>query len=154
MSFRADADAATRPADIAFLFHILVDSEPVGDFLLVEGIGRKRAVVPHVEGGRNHAPHVLIGAPSHQEVTLRWGMMERTALWAWADQVDVGAPFRRDVDVLQLTRDGRLQRTYRLIGAWPIEWAGPTFDATESRIPVESLKLVFDAMTVEVPDER
>ena len=77
-------------------------------------------------------------------------MMERRALWQWTQDVQVGRAFRKDLEILQLTRAGEVLRTYTVERAWPVEWSGASLDSLESRIPVESLKLAYEHVSMEV----
>lgn len=150
MNYPPDGYAAARPAPIAFLFQVLLDGKPVGDFAAVEGLSMRREPYSYQEGGKNDGAHVLLGQATLGEVTLKWGMMHQDTLLRWAQQVEAGARFRRDVTVLMLTRAGALHRTYTLEGAWPLEWKAATLDASDSRIPVEELRLTARRVTLEV----
>ena len=95
MSQQPDADAASRPGDIAFLFQVLLDGAVVGDFLAVENLTEKIETYSWQEGGKNDAPHTLLGPRGAAQILLRWGMMNRDALWTWMAAVDAGVAFRK-----------------------------------------------------------
>ena len=154
MTFKPDGDAAVKLMDIAFLFHVTIGDEVVGDFQAVENLTRKYETFTYREGGRNHAPHVLPGPASYGELVLKWGLMDREALWEWMEAVEIGEGFRRDVQIFQLNRKLKQRRAYTLQGAWPVEWKGANLDCNDAKIPIEELRLSYDYLTLEVtPDE-
>lgn len=148
--YPADADAAVRDAAIAFLFHVQVGGEAIGDFQLIDGLDRKMEPFQFAEGGRNDSPVVRVAPFTHGPVTLRWGLMNRDALWAWCEEVEVGRSFRRDVQIIQLTRYAKVIRTYTLEDAFPVGWKGARLDASASESPVEELQLQYKRITVSV----
>ena len=150
MTFRADGDAASKPVDIAFLFQVLIEDEVVGDFLAVEELSRRVEPFLYPEGGNNHAPHVLVSPGEYREIVLRWGMMERDSLFEWMQRVEVGASFRMDIQILQLSRQRDVVRSYSVEGAWPVEWKGASLNSMESRVPVEEIRLVYSTLQMQV----
>lgn len=153
MNYPPDSQAASKPAPIAFLFQVLIDGKPEGDFTVVEGISLRTEPYSYQEGGKNDGAHVLRGQGTVGEVTLRWGIMHRDTLLRWAAAVHAGTAFRRNVQVLMLTRAGELHRSYMLEGAWPLEWKAASMDAGDSRIPVEELRLSVRNVQAEIHDD-
>lgn len=142
-----------RPVDIAFLFRVVGASGLFGDFQAVEGLSRGVEAYEYPEGGKNDGQHVLPGPVKLGRVTLKWGMMDRSALYDWCAAVEVGASFRQDLIVMQLTRAGVPLRVYVLTGAWPVEWRGASLDATQSQVPVEEVQLACSGLEMlVVPD--
>jgi phage tail-like protein len=133
----------SRDADVTFNFSVLVGGIPLGDFYSVEGFGRSFEVVSYKELGKNDAPRELIGQGNFNHVTLKWGMMNRSSLWDWIQEVKVGGKFRRDVLILQMTRGKIPVRTYNLRSAWPVRWTGANLNAGASETAVEQLELSF-----------
>lgn len=150
MNYPPDGQSAVKPAAIAFLFQVLIDGKPEGDFSAVEGISLRVEPYSYQEGGKNDGAHVLPGQGTVGEVTLRWGIMHRDTLLTWAASVNAGKGFRRNVQVLMLTRSGDVHRSYTLEGAWPLEWKASTMDSGDSRIPVEELRLSVRNVQTEI----
>lgn len=142
-----------RPADIAFLFRVVGDGGLLGDFTGVDGMGRTVEPYEYAEGGKNDGQHVLPGPVKLGRITLRWGMMDRSALHDWCRAVEVGRGARQDLLVMQLTRAGAPLRIYAVSGAWPVSWRGAPLDATQSQVPIEEIELAYsDLEMVVVPD--
>lgn len=138
----------SRDADICFNFSVLLDGIPVGDFMSVENLARSIEPYSYQEGGKNDAPHMLIGPAKNGELTLKWGLMNRSTLWDWMSEVEVGSDFRRSVQILQLTRGQIPVRAYNIDYAWPIGWKGASLNAGDSAIAVEEITLVYSKLSV------
>ncbi len=150
MTFQPDGDAKVALSDIAFLFHVTIGGEAVGDFQGVENISRQYEAYEYKEGGRNHAPHMLPGPSTYGEITLKSGLMDRGALFAWMEEVELGEDFRKEVQIFQLNRMREQRRAYTLQRAWPTEWKGADLECDDNKLPVEELTLVYDFLEMEV----
>jgi hypothetical protein len=82
---------------------------------------------------------------SFETVILRRALTRSSELYDWRRKILAGAQDRRPVTIQQLdTSTGSVVNAWRLEGAWPCRWSGPTFDARESAIAYEELELAFD----------
>jgi phage tail-like protein len=138
----------SRDADITFNFTILIGGLPWGDFYSVETFTRQTEVHTYKELGKNDNVHELIGQGSYGHVVLKWGLMNRSALWGWMDDVKVKKDFRKDVLIMQMNRGKIPIRIFTLTGAWPIRWTGANLDAMSSTTAVEELELSFRELDV------
>jgi phage tail-like protein len=87
------------------------------------------------------------GEPAHRfpAVVLRRALTTSTELYDWRRQIIAGKDDRRDVTIRQLSAPGgRVVNTWRLVGAWPSRWTGPSLDAMRGDIAFEELELTFD----------
>ncbi len=81
----------------------------------------------------------------HAPVVLRRALTTSSELYAWRRRIAEGADDRRDVTIRQLSAPGgTVVNAWRLVGAWPSRWSGPTFDALVGGIAFEELELTFD----------
>lgn len=145
-AYQPDPEHAIVGAQVAFLFHVLVGADPVGDFQAVENVSYEVAPFRYPEGGRNHSARLFPfeGPAGAGEVTLRWGMLIRSALYDWMRAVRVGRSFRRTVTILQLNRQKIPIRLMRLRNAWPTSWQGANLSSVETGFAVEQLTLVYE----------
>lgn len=141
--------------DIAYNFEVRVaEGGEVGNFLSIEGLERSIEPYEHVEGGRNHTVHSLVGQAKYGELSLRWGWMKLNWLHDWAMQVEVGRSFRKDLLITQLTHAFSPLRVYTVIGAWPISWTGAKLDSSSSEVPIEEVKLRFWDLKLDIKDPK
>ncbi len=138
----------SRDPDITFNFNVLVGGVPLGDFVAVETIVKNVEAHSYKELGKNDSPHELIGQGSNGRVVLKWGLMNRSSLWDWMNEVKVGKDFRRDVLVMQMTRGKIPVRTYNFRGAFPVRWTGAPLDAGSSTPAIEELELSYKSIEV------
>ena len=78
-------------------------------------------------------------------VVLRRALSTSTELFDGRRRVAGGQDDTRTVTIRQLSAPGgRVVNAWRLVGAWPVRWSGPAFDALSSEVAVEELELQFD----------
>lgn len=143
---------ANRSIDVAFNFSVLIDDGQIGDFMAVEGLSRSVKSYDYQEGGKNDGPRRLQGEASWGDVVLKSGYMNLSYLYDWANKVENNGDFRREVVIMQQTRNGKPLRVYALSGAWPLEWKTQNLDSGNSNVPVEEVKLAVDSITLVVTD--
>ena len=87
------------------------------------------------------------GRPVHRylPVVLRRALTRSPELYDWRRAIVEGKDDRRDVTIRQLSAPGgKPVNAWRLIGAWPSRWTGPSFDAQTDEITYEEVELTFD----------
>jgi|SRR5919204_2649033 hypothetical protein len=78
-------------------------------------------------------------------VVLRRALTRSTELFDWRRRIVDGAEDRRNVTIHQLTGpDGAVANGWRLVGALPIRWSGPAFNAQANEVAMEELELTFE----------
>lgn len=147
---------AAREPDIVYMFTVLVGGLAWGDFEAVTGIGKEVDTEQYPEGGRTAGPRQLIKGYKPGQVTLKWGQMDRTFMWDWIDTVAVGGGalglgggllgFRREVTVVQCTRDHTPYRMYHFTNAFPVSLKAGDL-VGQGQQSVEDLTLAYDTVT-------
>jgi phage tail-like protein len=137
-----------RTIDVGYMFTVLVNAIPVGEFHAVEGISRSIPTEEYYEGGRNEQPLNFIKPGKYSDITLKWGLVQRGWMYNWMTDVKEGKRFRRDLVILMQDRMLIPTRVFGIIGAFPVEWSSPTMDGQGSNVPIETLKLRFHTMTM------
>ena len=109
-------------------FRVLIDDAELG-FAAVSRLSSRDA-----EDGRRY-----------DTVILRRALTGSQELYAWRRHILDGKDDRRTVTIEQLEAPGaRIANAWRLVGARPVRWSGPDFDAMESRIAYEEIELEFE----------
>lgn len=146
---------AAREPDTVYMFTVLVGGLAWGDFEAVTGITKEVDTESVPEGGRTAGPRTLIKGYKPGTVTLKWGQMDRTFMWDWIDSVAVGGGslgtggllgFRREVTVVQCTRDHIPFRMYHFHNAFPVSLKAGDL-VGQSQQSVEDMTLAFDSVT-------
>ena len=85
--------------------------------------------------------------PAHlyETVVLRRAMTSSTELYDWRRHIVDGRDDHRDVTIRLLSAPGgAVVHAWRLVGAWPSRWSGPSLDALANEIAWEELELTFE----------
>ena len=92
-------------------------------------------------------PTLPPGERSHgfETVVLRRALTGSTELYDWRRRITAGTDDRRAVTIQQLAAaGGAIVNSWRLEGAWPCRWSGPSFNAAGNDVAIEELELVYD----------
>ena len=144
--FRSSTSLTDSEAQVGFLFHVMIGVNPLGEFRAVRGLGRTIEHHEIKEGGRNHAPHLRVGPAKYEPCTIEWGMSNRTTLYDWIHAVEAGYGYKRQVWIIQLSRERTPLRIYQLIDAFPISWEGAELNANDNVVDTEQIKIVYEAV--------
>lgn len=89
-----------------------------------------------------------------ETVVLRRALTRSSELYDWRRKIVSGKDDRRPVTIHQLdAAGGRIVNSWRLDGAWPCRWSGPSFDAAGSDVAIEELELAYDDLVWLPPGE-
>lgn len=98
----------------------------------------------------------LPGERSHRYATivLRRALSQATELFDWRRNILQGKADRREVTIQQLaSAGGEVVNAWRLEGAWPCRWSGPSFDAAVTAVAIEELELAYDELVWLTPSK-
>jgi phage tail-like protein len=134
-AFRIEVDGFTTAAAFASCSELSVET----------------AKVEYWEGGRL-IPHKSPGRLTFADVTLERGVTRDRAFHDWATAVadaasGLGLPtplFKRNLDIVQLDRDGSTLRRWSLYNAFPTKWVAGAWDASSDDVAIESMTLTYD----------
>ena len=112
------------------------------------------ANIEHHEGG-SLIPNKYPGRLKFSDVTLERGATRDLDLLNWFSQVANAAAnaglvdprFKRDIDIVQLDRDGSTLRRWTLSNAWPIKFVAGAWDNEADENVIESVTLTYDFFT-------
>jgi phage tail-like protein len=109
------------------------------------------ANVQYWEGGRL-IPHKSPGRLTFADITLERGATNDRDFYDWMNEVvnvasGLGLPtpaYKRNMDIVQLERDGTVARRWSVFGAWPVKLVAGAWDASSDEALIESVSLTFD----------
>lgn len=82
-----------------------------------------------------------------EPVVLRRALSQSTELFDWRRNILRGKSDRREVTIHQLgSAGGEIVNSWRLEGAWPCRWSGPSFNASGNDVAIEELELAYDEL--------
>lgn len=142
--------------DHKYLFLVEVEDVAVAAFKSAEGLAMDVEVVEYNEGSRPHA-HKSPGRVTFEDVTLSRGVTDDEDLYNWAVDCynavsgtgDVLPNLLKDVDIIQLDRDGSRKRRYSLKDAFVKRLEYDSWDADTNETQMESVVIAYDHFTKE-----
>lgn len=132
-------------------FAIEIDGLVLGAFDECAGLAATLDVYEYKEGGLNGYTHKLPGRLSWGTITLKWGTTDSTKLWEWLKAINAAsnkARHYRNCSIIQFTASGVEARRWNLDSAFPVKWSGPSFNAAQGNVSIESLELACADVTL------
>lgn len=148
---------AERPQDpyFAYNFHVEINGIQVGGFSEVSGLSIETEIETIKEGGVNETEYKLLKGTKYSNITLKHGMIDRDELWSWyqdiihGNRANTSAPIRRKRKTVNIYLNDSLKQNvwqWYIIGAYPVKWDGPAFNATGNAIAIETLVLAHQGI--------
>jgi len=105
------------------------------------------------EGGNNSQLHRSAGAMGYGTLTLKRGMTPSFDLWTWFSSTAENPSLRADGEVVVLAQDGVTERVrFVLQRCLPVKLKAPALNARDGAVAIEELQLVYESLTVRVPE--
>lgn len=117
----------------------------VGSFSEVSGLSAEVEFMTYNEGGNNEFVHHLPTRVKYPNLVLKRGVTNEDALLAWFKEAH-GDKKRYDITVTMLDRTNKPLRTWAFEKAFPVKWTGPSFNATQSQVAMETLEIVHEGL--------
>jgi phage tail-like protein len=139
----------TRAASYVTTNHFYVemstDSTIVACFTECAGLSAKVNYETYLEGGNNSQQKILVGHTTFSEVTLKRGVTDDLSFWTWFTAT---TSRRRNIRILLFNQAGETRQCWTLIGAIPVNWQAPSFQADGNAVAIEELTLAIEGLTV------
>jgi hypothetical protein len=88
-----------------------------------------------------------------EPIVLRRALSQSTELYDWRRNILRGKADRRAVTIHQLgSAGGEIVNSWRLDGAWPCRWTGPSFNASTTGVTIEEVELAYDELVWLAPE--
>ncbi len=130
-------------------FYIEMESEVTASFSESSGFGVNLKKETYLEGGVNEQQRVVIGHAEFDDITFKKGMSNSAIFWSWINNTLTATPKkRRNVNILLFNQAGDIIQCWTLIGAIPISWKCPSFQATGTDVAIEELTLSYEGIKV------
>ena len=134
-----------------FKFVVEIDDFIYAGFQKCSELSVEVANVQHFEGG-SLIPNKSPGRLTFADVTLERGATQDHDLFEWFRDVAMtssgfGWPdiaYKRNLDIVQLDRDGITLRRWTLARAWPVKFVAGDWDNESDENVIESVTLTFD----------
>jgi phage tail-like protein len=118
----------------------------VGGFTTIEGVGAKVEVKRFHQGGQNDFQCALPERVTYGDLVLSSGLTFLDPMWLWWRSSLRGKPLRKNGTIYLLDHLGVPSAAWDFHNAWPIDWVGPSFDASQSLVAVQHFTLVCESI--------
>ena len=129
----------------AFCFAVALDGEDLA-LARIEGLdlAADPASLKPVRDPRGDGQQGWTALPLPGRLLLRRAIDGDRRLYTWRREAIAGKAAVKDLAIRQLDRAfATTLNTWRVVGAWPLRWSGPVFDAGVADFAFEELELVF-----------
>lgn len=130
-----------------FNFLVEIDGITRAGFQECSGLDSSTDTVDYREGADPNHKRKLAGLNTFSNITLKWGITDSDELWQWRQSAVNGAPERKNGSIVLLDSSGNEKVRWNFHNAWPTKWTGPTFNATDNNVAVETLELAHEELT-------
>ncbi len=132
----------------SFDFLVELDGIVRASFAEASGLDSTIDVVEYREGGENETVRKLPAKTKFSNITLKWGTTDDHELYDWHRQWVKGDPAarRKNGSIVLLDRTGQEKVRWNFINAWPVKWTGPSFNAKNNDVAIETLELAHEGL--------
>jgi len=131
-------------------FEVDIDGIYSGRFLEITGLSGSAEVYEIKEGGNNTYPHKFVTRTSYGDITLKRGFFSNPELFGWFQRISeyTGTDRKNGSISLKAGKENKSVATWNFRNAFPIKWEGPSFNAKQSALSVESVTLAVEHVSM------
>jgi phage tail-like protein len=123
----------------------------VAGFSECSGLEATVEVFEYKEGGVNDYTHKFPTRASFANITLKHGVIYLyDDLWTWHNAFVLGNGKRKDGLVVLLDESRSPAKVWKFAKGIPTKWVGPSLNATQSAVAIESLEIAHEGLFLQV----
>lgn len=130
----------------AYNFFVEVEGMLVGGFSSVEGLESKTEVKVVRQGGVNDIEYKLPGQITCSDLVLKAGLTLLDPMWYWYQATLSGKIARKNGSIFILNDMGVPVAWWDFYNAWPVQWQGPSLDASQNLVASQSFTLAHEGI--------
>ena len=132
----------------AFNFILEIDGVDAAGFSECSGLTTETDIIEYRNGDEDITVRKLPGLKKFTNIALKRGYTQNKALWEWRKTVLEGKTERKSgaIVLLDEAREVALRWTFR--EGWLNKWEGPSFNAKNNEVAVESLEIAVEGLTL------
>jgi phage tail-like protein len=132
----------------SFDFLVELDGIVRASFTEASGLDSTIDVTEYREGGDNETMRKLPAKTKYSNITLKYGSTDDHELYDWHRQWIKGDPAakRKNGSIVLLDRTGQERIRWNFVNAWPVKWTGPSFNAKNNDVSIETLELAHEGL--------
>lgn len=123
----------------------------VAGFSECSGLDATIEIMDYREGGVNDYVHKFATRTSYSNLTLKHGVIYLyDDLWTWHNSWVRGIGTRKDGLIVLLDESRSPAKVWKFRRGIPTKWVGPSLNATQSSVAIESLEIAHEGLALEV----
>lgn len=123
----------------------------VAGFSECSGLDATLEIFEYKEGGVNDFVHKFVTRASFANIVLKHGVIFKfDDLWQWHHDWVRGKGQRKDGLIVLQDEARRPAKLWRFKRGIPMKWSGPSLNAGQSNVAVESLEIAHEGLDLEV----
>jgi len=131
-----------------FNFKIEMDGVTKAGFQECSGLDASTDPVDYREGQeKGNIARKLTGLNKHANIVLKRGVTDDHSLWDWRKKVIEGKTDRQHGSIVLCDEAGEEKVRWNFVEGWPTKWTGPSFNATNNAVAIETLEIVHEGLT-------
>jgi len=131
-----------------FNFKIEMDGVTKAGFQECSGLDASTDPVDYREGQeKGNIARKLTGLNKHANIVLKRGVTDDHSLWDWRKKVIDGKTDRQHGSIVLCDEAGEEKVRWNFVEGWPTKWTGPSFNATNNAVAIETLEIVHEGLT-------
>ena len=140
---------------VAFHFNVIVDGEQIS-FNEVSGIDSSLETLSVMSGGDNSNCYSVPKSRKHGDLVLKRGVVRGSdSFFKWCKDtlstpLSKGCIKPKSLTVSLLGAEGEALATWSFKNAYPVDWSVGSLNAEKSEIAIETVKLKYYSMGIEV----
>jgi phage tail-like protein len=123
----------------------------VAGFSECSGLEATVEVFEYKEGGVNDYTHKFPTRANFANVTLKHGVIYlNDDLWTWHNGFVLGKGTRKDGLIILMDESRTPVKVWKFARGIPMKWVGPSLNATQSAVAIESLEIAHEGLFLQV----
>lgn len=121
-----------------------------GAFMEVANLEAEVAAIDYRNGNEEMRVRKLPGLAKYKAITFKRGLIGDARLWNWVRKAVTGAQdLRVNARVILRNEAGEEVMRWNLTRCWPSKWTGPSFNAKNSEVALETLEMQVERVEID-----
>ncbi len=121
-----------------------------GSFMEVANLEAEITAIDYRNGSEEMRMRKLPGLPKYKPITFKRGLIGDLRFWNWIRRAVTGdQALRSDGRVILRNEAGQEVMRWNLTRCWPSKWTGPSLNAKNSEVALETLELQIERLEID-----
>lgn len=134
----------------AFNFLVEIDNVTMAGFSECSGLTAETDPIEYRNGDEDITVRKLPGLKKFTNITLKRGFTNAAELWEWRKTVLDGRTERQSGSIVLLNEAREEALRYNFTEGWPCKWEGPSLNAKNNEVAIETLEICHEGLELEV----